>query len=1611
MLNTETMYFFVYSDDIGKSNQVQGSDFFYNVFPHPDYSNGICLDGSTMSVSISDNNTMTTSATSTELQDTNSVSTPIIKAGIPAIPKRPTIIRVDKENVQENTDESKSKEVPKVPPRPPPPRPGPPATLAKQAVAQKSFEGDKKKKKPEITIVSARPMSEICFRDKKPEIPVPPRPQKLKDQGEASSTLSINSTSVALSTNSSKQIRHSTTDVRSKSDTLPPRPHLPPATVTRKDLTKVPPQRPAPLKSTLSASTESFPPPRPPACSQLENSQPHPNLRDISPHLAKEQLIQLNSTGKSLIPPKPRPRTFIDSSSKTPKPVIVQRSVSAYKHTKNGIPPQPLPRKLGTSFTVESDASKACTVDEPIAEVTPPPKPTRHQSFRNTTSPIHLSTRTCSSPPSQSQETSSKSISALSSAKASTTEEEVLDTVPPSTEEATPTNQTDPSSSESTEAPESFKVEKRSSSTEKTAPCPLPPKKNSLVISQSSIKSSSEEDAPVPSPRIKHSSKADTSVLTPINNYPGPIVCDTPASTLVNSDAAPVVSDTPASTPINPDAATIVSETPASTPINPDPTPIASDTPASTPVNPDPALIVSEEPKDFILPSATEIVVPPTATVNKPTIIRANSAEKQPNLSVSSEKLPLEEKTANIHPKDPEVRRSKVPPPIPKKNPISANICDRNIPNDLKKPSTVKSRKATDMLQTTKDYTRRITQSLGFTAAEEPTTVWYTDKSDEPEEKVSSLDKKKENPSIWYVDAVPEEETDANKTTFPQKSALQTDKSKKPEKQSFTKDKVQKLKDIDKKSSQPAEEPSPTEISAFQKYHSYMRRTIEEAVGIQLRKNSSSLIDDDINEEKEGPASDIIKPVKPEPPKQKPPIPPKVESRPHKPSAPPQVKPNVPAVPPKRPPVPASITQVLTKPDGPAVRPPPPRPKPVVSVKPTVSDNQNIISDSDSNLKSVNKSRERTPSIENLIGKFEEELCKKTLPPPRPAQPANKLKIVTSNLTDNQEQQLSSQNKETAEDADTKMEITSMPSNIGDDSSIQPDENENLSINAAEVSENTGGTEESLTSNLTANSSVDENANEEAEDEQGKIKETKTVTNVNEELATEETTVTETKSSLNHKVGYTDSFNQRCNSLMNDLKTHFENLDKDDIDDKIKEVVQPSGESLHQLDVNPEKMQDSNSNEETEEKELDEKVEPESSEEKSSDHLSLEPDSTEMSEKISQDDSTSQLESKVESDTNLCAPSLEISTLVIELDSKDSGHKESPKSSSTSELTGPRAIVNFDFDAQEEDEITLKTPSDTNGNTVITDVSQKAEMEDDATKVTNVDSQGNSTQVMDDAYQSLSEVRTGSAPESIIETEAVKISAKDVSEGAAKDDAEEDELTDSDQLDKISIPVGGEETIAYALYDFVGEDGELSFKEGDAITILKWVNEDWLLGKKDELVGNLPANFVNFMGDSTDELDLVYTEGPPEPKEPPPPLQPDVLEHVKRLKGFACARFDFEARDDDELSFKDGDRIEILEFVNNDWIRGSLHKKEGIFPAAFVSVEEFSPDEENCTSETTKVRALHDFIASADDELSFKSGAIITCHGDVPNLPGWSRGSFEGRTGMFPAEFVIREGI
>ncbi|GAA5896174.1 hypothetical protein JCM6882_008510 [Rhodosporidiobolus microsporus] len=60
---------------------------------------------------------------------------------------------------------------------------------------------------------------------------------------------------------------------------------------------------------------------------------------------------------------------------------------------------------------------------------------------------------------------------------------------------------------------------------------------------------------------------------------------------------------------------------------------------------------------------------------------------------------------------------------------------------------------------------------------------------------------------------------------------------------------------------------------------------------------------------------------------------------------------------------------------------------------------------------------------------------------------------------------------------------------------------------------------------------------------------------------------------------------------------------------------------------------------------------------------------------------------------------------------------------------------------------------------------------------------------------------------------------------------------------------------------------------------------------------------------------------------------------ARRGLGTAVALYDFEAGQAEDLSFREGDRIEVLEVVSDDWYRGALHGREGIFPSAYVQME------------------------------------------------------------------------
>ena len=53
---------------------------------------------------------------------------------------------------------------------------------------------------------------------------------------------------------------------------------------------------------------------------------------------------------------------------------------------------------------------------------------------------------------------------------------------------------------------------------------------------------------------------------------------------------------------------------------------------------------------------------------------------------------------------------------------------------------------------------------------------------------------------------------------------------------------------------------------------------------------------------------------------------------------------------------------------------------------------------------------------------------------------------------------------------------------------------------------------------------------------------------------------------------------------------------------------------------------------------------------------------------------------------------------------------------------------------------------------------------------------------------------------------------------------------------------------------------------------------------------------------------------------------------------YCIAIYDFPGESPEDLCFMTGDRIEMLEKLGADWLKGSLHGKTGIFPAAFVEI-------------------------------------------------------------------------
>ncbi|XP_063277822.1 SH3 domain-containing protein 19 isoform X2 [Prinia subflava] len=202
-----------------------------------------------------------------------------------------------------------------------------------------------------------------------------------------------------------------------------------------------------------------------------------------------------------------------------------------------------------------------------------------------------------------------------------------------------------------------------------------------------------------------------------------------------------------------------------------------------------------------------------------------------------------------------------------------------------------------------------------------------------------------------------------------------------------------------------------------------------------------------------------------------------------------------------------------------------------------------------------------------------------------------------------------------------------------------------------------------------------------------------------------------------------------------------------------------------------------------------------------------------------------------------------------------------------------------------------------------------------------------------------------------------------------------------------------------ARFEYIGDQkDELSFSEGETILLKEYVNEEWAKGELRGMSGIFPLNFVEVIED----LPGTGTETAMKNKVE---VSSSFPQKNRRSAEWCEALHDFTAETKDDLSFKRGDSIQILEQIDLEWYRGRLNGKEGIFPAVFVQtcsarVELSQPG----GGKKGKAKALYDFHGENEDELSFKAGDMITELESIDE--DWMSGEILGKSGIFPKNFV-----
>ncbi|KAL9595282.1 MAG: hypothetical protein Q9219_006535 [cf. Caloplaca sp. 3 TL-2023] len=137
------------------------------------------------------------------------------------------------------------------------------------------------------------------------------------------------------------------------------------------------------------------------------------------------------------------------------------------------------------------------------------------------------------------------------------------------------------------------------------------------------------------------------------------------------------------------------------------------------------------------------------------------------------------------------------------------------------------------------------------------------------------------------------------------------------------------------------------------------------------------------------------------------------------------------------------------------------------------------------------------------------------------------------------------------------------------------------------------------------------------------------------------------------------------------------------------------------------------------------------------------------------------------------------------------------------------------------------------------------------------------------------------------------------------------------------------------------EDNEIELREGERILNIDMVDEDWWMGENSRgEAGLFPSNYVELITDND------YGDAPPPNHAPAesPDLLPPSNEHIggdtTNQGHTATALYDYDAAEDNELSFPENAKIIEIDFPDDDWWSGEYAGKQGLFPANYVQLDQ-----------------------------------------------------------------------